>query len=99
MTTEFALSAVFSSVAHSHAMAGLFGDAVLAIAPMVAAMGDVAALTELGQAAAIFFGLLISTFAAVAFNYKRAFDVVKSYPGVRNVTPTSRRSSAWAVAL
>jgi hypothetical protein len=72
MTTEFALSAVFSSPAHSHAIGGLLSDAVLAVAPMVAALGDVVALMDLGQPAAIFFGLLVVTYGATTLTYTRA---------------------------
>ena len=93
MTTEFALSAVFSSPSHSHAIGGLFADAVLAVAPMVAALGDVVALMELGQPAAIFFGLRMMTYGAALLSYTRAaLGRAKPYPGIRSVTATLRTS-------
>lgn len=93
MTTELALSAVFGSPAHSHAISGLIGDAVVAIAPMVAALGDIVALMELGQSAAIFLGLLLMTYGAATLSHKRAaVDRAKPYPGIRGVT------AAWCIS-
>jgi hypothetical protein len=93
MSTEFALSAVLGSPAHSLAIGGLFSEAVLAIAPMVAALGDVVALRELGRPAAIFFGLLVMTYGASTLSYTRtALGRAKPHPEIRSVTATLRSS-------
>jgi hypothetical protein len=100
MTKEFDLSAAFSSPAHSHAIGGLFGDAVQVTVPMVAALGDVVALMELGQPAAIFFGLLIMTYGAATLSYTRAaLGRAKPYPGIRSVTTALRASPRGAGAV
>ena len=101
MTTEFALSAVFISPADTHAIGGLFSDAVLAIAPMVAALGDVVALMELvGQPAAIFVGLLVMIYGATTLAYTWAvFGRAKPYPGLRSVKATLRTSPRRADAF